>query len=82
MAQALSESGVKAIALFDIQTVLGLEAAAEIHRATGILVQYFDVNVCDDASVMQAVEEVMSEFGSVDILINSAGVALYVVREH
>lgn len=76
MAQALAESGVKAIALLDIQESLGPNAASELSAATGLPVKYYHVDVRDDAAVNAAVDEVVETFGSVDVLINSAGVAL------
>lgn len=76
MAQALAESGVKAIAILDIQESLGVQSAHELSAATGIPVNYYHVDITDDAAVVAAVDEVVSAFGSVDVLINSAGVAL------
>lgn len=78
MAQGLVECGVKALAIFDIQPELGIATTTALQRATGIPVKYFNANVCDEPSLAEAVDQVVQSFGSVDILINAAGVALYV----
>jgi len=75
MAQALCEVGVKAIAIMDVQQELGDQAAAELHDSTGIPVQFYKVDVRDQSAIQEVVANVMDTFGSVDILINSAGIA-------
>ena len=75
MAQALCEVGVKAIAILDVQQELGDQAAAELHDSTGIPVQFYKVDVRDQSAIQEVVANVMDTFGSVDILINSAGIA-------
>ena len=74
MSQALAEAGAKAIALLDIREKLGEQAAAELHKTTGIPVQFYNVDVTDDASISGVVTKVADDFGSIDIAINSAGV--------
>jgi len=75
MAQALCEVGVKAIAIMDVQQELGDQAAAELHDSAGIPVQFYKVDVRDQSAIQEVVANVMDTFGSVDILINSAGIA-------
>ena len=75
MAQALCEVGVKAIAIMDVQQELGDQAAAELHDSTGIPVQFYKVDVRDHSAIQEVVANVVDTFGSVDVLINSAGIA-------
>lgn len=75
MTQALCESGIKAVAIFDIQPALGEAMAGALSTSTGIPVKYYNVDVVDEDSVDAAVDQVVREFGGIDILINSAGVA-------
>lgn len=51
----------------------GEAAAAEI-RATGGDVTFRKVNITDRAQVQQAVDDLMTQHGKIDILINNAGV--------
>jgi NAD(P)-dependent dehydrogenase (short-subunit alcohol dehydrogenase family) len=75
MTQALCESGVKAVAIFDIQPVLGEAMAGGLSNSTGIPIKYYNVDVVDEDSVESAVDQVVQDLGGIDILINSAGVA-------
>ncbi|MCJ1223976.1 hypothetical protein MMC12_000619 [Toensbergia leucococca] len=75
MAQALTEVGVKAVAILDVNKELGDKAAEELHASTGIPVQFFQVDVRDAKAATDVVTEVTENFGSVDVLINSAGIA-------
>ena len=74
MSQALAEAGAKAIALLDVKQDLGDRSAAELHRTTGIPVQFYRVDVRDAKSISEVVGKVNHDLGSVDIVINSAGV--------
>jgi NAD(P)-dependent dehydrogenase (short-subunit alcohol dehydrogenase family) len=74
MSQALSEAGAKAIALLDVKQELGDQAAAELHEATGIPVQFYNVDVRDAKAIGEVVANVSESLGSPDIVINSAGV--------
>lgn len=75
MVQAICESGIKAVAIFDIQPTLGASMAQALSASTGIPIKYYNVDVTDEAGVETAVDDVVQDFGGVDILINSAGVA-------
>ncbi|KAI9772372.1 MAG: hypothetical protein M1835_006276 [Candelina submexicana] len=75
MAQALCEVGVKGIAIIDVQQDLGDAAAAELHEATGVPVKFYKVDVRDANAVSEVVGNVVDTFGSIDILISSAGIA-------
>jgi NAD(P)-dependent dehydrogenase (short-subunit alcohol dehydrogenase family) len=75
MAQALCEAGIKAVAIFDIQPALGQALAQSLHNATGIPVKYYNVDVTNEDNVETTVRQVVQQFGGIDILVNSAGVA-------
>lgn len=75
MTQALCESGIKAVAIFDIQPKLGQSVAQSLNTATGIPVRYYNVDITNESNVESAVKQVVQQLGGVDILINSAGVA-------
>ena len=77
ISQALAEVGAKAIALLDVKQELGDRSAAELHRNTGIPVQFYKVDVRDAKAISEVVAKVNHDLGSVDIVINSAGVAEY-----
>ncbi|MCJ1316343.1 hypothetical protein MMC15_001664 [Xylographa vitiligo] len=77
MAQALAEVGVKAIALIDVQQEIGDAAALELHESTGIPVQFYKVDIRDENAIAEVVTKVTEEFGSLDVMINSAGIAEY-----
>ena len=75
MAQSLAEVGAKAIAIVDVQQDLGDKAAAELHKSTGVPVQFYKVDIRDGNAIAEVVSKVTETFGSIDILINSAGIA-------
>ena len=79
MAQALAEVGVRAIALLDVQQDLGDLAAAELHASTGIPVHFYKVDIRDGNSIAEVVSKIAYSFGSVDVVVNSAGIAELVV---
>ena len=74
MSQALAEAGIKAIALLDVRQNLGDAAAAELRSTSGIPVQFYKVDVRDETAIADVIAKIKSELGSVDIVINSAGV--------
>ena len=75
MAQALCESGIKALAIFDVQPALGESMARSMNTATGIPVKYYNVDVTKQNNVEAAIRQVVQQHGDIDILVNSAGVA-------
>ena len=74
MSQALAEAGAQAIALLDLKQDLGDAAAAELHSTTGIPAQFYKVDVRDANAIADVMARIVSDLGSVDIVINSAGV--------
>ena len=75
MAQALAEVGVKAIVILDVQEELGDQAAAEMHGSTGIPTVFYKVDIRDGNAIAVVVSKVVEQFGSIDVVINSAGIA-------
>lgn len=74
MSQALAEAGAKAIALLDVKQELGDAAAAELHSTTGIPVQFYNVDVRDEKAIADVTAKATADWGSIDIVINSAGI--------
>ncbi|KAL8688868.1 MAG: hypothetical protein Q9218_005322, partial [Villophora microphyllina] len=74
MAQALAEAGAEAIALLDVKEELGKTAASELSSSAKIPVRFYKADVTDAEANDQTVERIISDLGSVDILINSAGI--------
>lgn len=73
--ELFSEEGVK-VALCDINQK-GLEAvASEIKKKTGGAVLPVRVDITRKSEVEQAVDKVVEEFGTVDILVNAAGIII------
>ncbi|MCD7035638.1 3-ketoacyl-ACP reductase [Metabacillus sp. GX 13764] len=74
-AVALAKEGVN-IGLIST-TVSNLEKAAEELNSYGVKVTYAAVDVKDGAAVSQAVEQIKGELGTIDILINNAGIGKF-----
>ncbi|KAI9769073.1 MAG: hypothetical protein M1840_004424 [Geoglossum simile] len=75
MAQALGECGAKAIVIMDVLQEPGDAAAAELHEMCGVPVQFYRVDVRDEKGVAEVISNVVETFGSIDVLISSAGIA-------
>ncbi|ODV89213.1 hypothetical protein CANCADRAFT_29448, partial [Tortispora caseinolytica NRRL Y-17796] len=75
MAEGLCSAGLKGIAILDVQTELGIDAAQRLHANYGVEAQFYKVDVRDEKSVNEIMDSVASDLGSIDILICSAGVA-------
>ncbi|KAF2207913.1 hypothetical protein CERZMDRAFT_50209 [Cercospora zeae-maydis SCOH1-5] len=75
MAQALAEVGVRGIAIMDVQQELGDNSARELSEQTGIDVRFYKVDVRDGDAMNQTVRDVAEYYGSIDVLINAAGIA-------
>ncbi|MDL2268676.1 SDR family oxidoreductase [Desulfosarcina sp. OttesenSCG-928-A07] len=68
-AQALANSGAK-VAILDMNPEAGKAAAAEIGNGT----RFVPVDVADPAAVTTAVDQIVSEFGTIHIVANCAGI--------
>lgn len=75
MAQALTEVGVRGIAIMDVQQELGDKAARELSEQTGVDVRFYRIDVRDGLAMGQTIQDVVDHYGQVDVLINAAGIA-------
>jgi len=75
MAQALCEAGVRGIAILDVLQEHGDVAAKELNTLCDTHSQFYKVDVRNADAVHEVIAQVVREFGQVDILINSAGIA-------
>jgi NAD(P)-dependent dehydrogenase (short-subunit alcohol dehydrogenase family) len=72
-AEALADDGAK-VMIADISEESGAKVAEGI-RARGGEAAFFRTDATDEANVKAAVEATVSQFGKLDILVNSAGLA-------
>jgi NAD(P)-dependent dehydrogenase (short-subunit alcohol dehydrogenase family) len=72
MALALAEAGSD-IVITSRQLLKGSDSAKEINRQTGRKVLAFELDVRNEEQVKSVIENVISEFNRIDILINNAG---------
>lgn len=79
MARACAEAGAKALVLFDANEELGKESANELYQKTKIPVTFLKVDVRDGDAINAAVDRVVELYGCPDVLVNSAGIAEYVI---
>jgi len=75
MAEGLCSVGLEAVVVLDVQTELGLDAAERLHKTYGVKARFFKADVRDEESVKEIFESVVAEFGHVDVVVNSAGIA-------
>jgi sorbitol-6-phosphate 2-dehydrogenase len=75
IARALAQSGA-AVAVLDVREDAARAAADEIAKETGAKILSVKVDVTDEAAVATAVGEVVRGLGGLDILVNSAGIAV------
>ncbi|KAK4896927.1 hypothetical protein LTR27_005174 [Elasticomyces elasticus] len=75
MAQALAETGVRGIAIMDVQQELGDKSARELSEQTGVDVRFYRVDVRDGQAIQQTCQDIADHYGALDVLINAAGIA-------
>ncbi|KAI9787436.1 MAG: hypothetical protein M1816_007484 [Peltula sp. TS41687] len=75
IAQGLAEVGAKGIVLMDINQELGDAAAAELHEKCQVPVTFYKVDVRDEKAIATVIDNVVETYGSVDVVVNSAGIA-------
>ena len=71
--QRLADEGAS-LAIFDVHKAEGHALAASLQR-DGIEARYWQVDVSKEEAVSAAVDEVDRHFGSIDVLVNNAGIA-------
>ena len=72
MSKALASAGAK-VALLDLHKVSADKYVEEIRKEGGIAFSY-EANVLDKESLKVCHEQILKDLGSVDILLNGAGV--------
>lgn len=73
IAQRFGEQGAQVV-LTDINQE-GLDENVKEMTAAGLKAVGFAGNICDEASVKELVEKVVSQFGRIDVLVNNAGIS-------
>jgi len=76
----LAEAGAD-VAIVDLNEEKAMDTAERIANETGRKVKAFKVDVTDKKAVNQMVQDVVDEFGSLDIAFNNAGMAHNVPAE-
>ncbi len=71
-ARKFIEAGAS-VACWDIDEIAGKEATVEL-KSNGANLRFYKVNTADLAAVNATAESVKKDFGSIDILINNAGI--------
>ncbi|KAK9474054.1 uncharacterized protein V1510DRAFT_413484 [Dipodascopsis tothii] len=74
MAESLCSAGLKAIAILDLRPDVGEAACASLTKVHGTPAQFFAVDVTAYDAVARIMDDIVAKFGSIDILLNSAGV--------
>ena len=69
----LAEEGAQ-LALFDVLDDAGAVLVADL-QAQGAMARYWHVDVGSERDVHAAIDEVATQFGGVDVLVNNAGIA-------
>ncbi|KAK9470792.1 NAD(P)-binding protein [Dipodascopsis tothii] len=75
MAEGMCSSGLSAIAILDLQADLGDSACKALTETYGVKANFYAVDVRNEDSVSAAMNQVAADFGRLDILICSAGIA-------
>lgn len=70
----LAEAGAE-VALLDIDDDKGQEAVQSLKKQ-GLHIRYYHCDVTSNADCRHVTEQIISEFGKIDILFNNAGVAI------
>ena len=73
MARALADVGAQ-VAIVSRSTERSQRAAADIQASTGATCRGYECDVVDPAQVTALVNQVLTDFGQIDILINNAGI--------
>jgi NAD(P)-dependent dehydrogenase (short-subunit alcohol dehydrogenase family) len=80
IAEALAEAGADVV-VANRDAASGEEAAAEIAESTGVETLAVETDVADEESVKRMVETVVEAFGTIDVLVNNAGIVVHEAAE-
>ncbi len=72
MSEALAEAGAD-VAIADINYEGAKTTALELAEQTGRTVRAYSLDVTDESDVIKVVDQVLQDFGRIDILLNNAG---------
>lgn len=75
MSQALAEAGISGIAILDVLKEDGEQAARDLAEETGVDVRFYPVDITNERAVQKTVQDIVTHYGRIDVLINSAGIA-------
>ncbi|GMM49987.1 bifunctional hydroxyacyl-CoA dehydrogenase/enoyl-CoA hydratase [Starmerella bacillaris] len=75
MAEGLCSVGLKALAIIDFAPDIGQESADRLGKVYGCQTKFYEGDVRDEKAVTAIFDDVVKQFGHVDVVINSAGVA-------
>ncbi|TIC67402.1 ARM repeat-containing protein [Wallemia mellicola] len=82
MTRALCEAGCTSIGIFDILSEWGDSAVKELHASfPNVSASFYQLDVRDQKAVVSAVDGIVRDYGGVDILLTSAGVADNIAAE-
>ncbi|KAL9584175.1 MAG: hypothetical protein Q9203_004765 [Teloschistes exilis] len=74
-ASSFAASGPKALILLGRRADALAETASDVKtKYTGLSIQTYEVELCDASGVRDAMNKVVAEYGSIDILVHAAGV--------
>ncbi|OQA21827.1 MAG: 3-oxoacyl-(acyl-carrier-protein) reductase FabG [Actinobacteria bacterium ADurb.Bin346] len=65
------------VCIFDINEERGAETTGELSKKYGKeKIVFFEVNVADEEQTAEAMESIAEKYGSIDVLVNNAGITL------
>lgn len=73
MALEAARRGARAVLIWDLNSTAAAEVADEV-AALGVEARGYSVDVTNEQAVEETGEEVLAEFGQVDVLVNNAGI--------
>lgn len=75
MSEALCDVGLKAIAILDILAEHGDAAVQDLEAKFKVKAQFYKVDVRDEKMVADAIAQITTDLGPIDVLICAAGIA-------
>ena len=75
MAEALCDVGAEGVAILDVLQEHGDEAIDHLQKKYNVPAAFYKVDVTNDEMINTAMEQIVRDFGKIDVLVNSAGIA-------